>query len=167
MIDSTSSTDSSAERRRVSPRRVRFVGIVALVAAIGLAALGILSRIHEDHALKNKADADAVLVVSLVDQKQDDSQQHLVLPGNVQAFYDAPIYARVPGYLKKWYFDIGAPVKAGDVLAEIETPEIDQQLEQARADLATAQAKEKLAKLTAKRWDDMLASESVSKQETE
>ena len=104
---------------------------------------------------------------SLVDQKHDDAQQQLVLPGNVQAYYDAPIYARVPGYLKKWYFDIGAPVKAGDVLAEIETPEIDQQLEQARADLATAQAKEKLAKLTAKRWDDMLASESVSKQETD
>ncbi|HEX3895447.1 MAG TPA: efflux RND transporter periplasmic adaptor subunit [Rudaea sp.] len=163
MIDST----SNSERRRVSPRRLRFVGVVALIAAIGLGVLGILSRIHEDHALKNKADADALPIVSLVDQHHDDSQQELILPGNVQAFYDAPIYARVPGYLKKWYFDIGATVKAGDVLAEIETPEIDQQLEQARADLATAQAKEKLAKLTAKRWDDMLASESVSKQETD
>ena len=82
-------------------------------------------------------------------------------------YYDAPIYARVSGYLKKWYVDIGSPVKAGDVLAEIETPEIDQQLEQARADLATAVAKEKLAKLTAKRWDDMLKSESVSRQEAD
>jgi RND family efflux transporter MFP subunit len=163
MIDST----SNSEHRRIPPRRLRFVGIVALAAAIGLGALGIWSRIHEDHTLKKKADADAVPIVSLVDQRHDDSQQQLVLPGNVQAFYDAPIYARVPGYLKKWYFDIGASVKAGDVLAEIETPEIDQQLEQARADLATAQAKEKLAKLTAKRWDDMLASESVSKQETD
>lgn len=163
MSDSTSTSD----RRRVSPRRIRWVAFVALAAAVGLATLGILSRVHDDHALKNKADTDAAPMVSLVDQRQENSQQQLVLPGNVQAYFDAPIYARVPGYLKKWYFDIGASVKAGDVLAEIETPEVDQQLAQAQADLATAQAKERLAKLTAKRWDDMLASESVSKQETD
>lgn len=163
MSDST----STSGRRRISPRRIRWVAIIALIAAVGLAALGILSRIREDHVLKNKADTDAVPIVNLVDQREENSQQQLVLPGNVQAYFDAPIYARVSGYLKKWYFDIGAPVKAGDVLAEIETPEVDQQLAQAQADLATAQSKEKLAKLTAKRWDDMLASESVSKQETD
>jgi RND family efflux transporter MFP subunit len=154
-------------QRRVSPRRLRAIGIVALIVAILAGVVGVFARVREDHALHAKAEADAIPTVHLVDQKHDNARQQLVLPGNVQAYYDAPIYARVPGYLKKWYVDIGSPVKAGDVLAEIETPEIDQQLEQARADLATAQAKEKLAKVTAQRWDDMLKSESVSKQETD
>ena len=88
-------------------------------------------------------------------------------PATCKAFYDAPIYARVSGYLKKWYVDIGTPVKAGRLLAEIETPELDQQLQQARADLATAEAKEQLATITNKRWRDMLASNSVSKQEAD
>ncbi len=160
-------TAPTSERRRVSPRKLRLVGLVALLVAIGAGVIGVFARVREDHSLKTKADADAIPTVHLVDQKHEDAHQQLVLPGNVQAYYDAPIYARVPGYLKKWYVDIGSPVKAGDVLAEIETPEIDQQLAQARADLATAQAKEKLAKLTAQRWDDMLKSESVSKQETD
>lgn len=160
-------TAPTSQPHRVSPKRLKLVGIIALLVAIGAGGIGVFSRVHADHALKSKADADAIPTVHLVDQKHDDARQQLVLPGNVQAYYDAPIYARVPGYLKKWYVDIGSPVKAGDVLAEIETPEIDQQLEQARADLATAEAKEKLAKLTAKRWDDMLKSESVSRQEAD
>jgi RND family efflux transporter MFP subunit len=91
----------------------------------------------------------------------------VVLPGSTQAFLDSPIYARTSGYLKRWYFDIGARVKQGDLLAEIETPEIDQQLRQARADLDTAKANQDLAQTTADRWQFLLKSGSVSKQETD
>jgi RND family efflux transporter MFP subunit len=150
-----------------APRRLRLAGVITLLLALSAAGAGIYSRVHEEQVLRDKADADAVPTVSLVDPVHGEDRQQLVLPGNVQAYYDAPIYARVPGYLKKWYVDIGTPVKAGDLLAEIETPEIDQQLLQARADLATAQARDKLAASTAKRWNDMLASQSVSKQEAD
>ncbi|THD63435.1 efflux RND transporter periplasmic adaptor subunit, partial [Phenylobacterium sp.] len=91
----------------------------------------------------------------------------LALPGDVQAFYTAPIHARVSGYLKKWYVDIGTPVKSGQVLADIDTPDLDQQVLQARADLATAQANQSLAATTAKRWDGLVAADAVSKQEAE
>jgi len=93
--------------------------------------------------------------------------EELVLPGNTQAFSDTPIFARTSGYLRRWLFDIGAHVKRGDLLAEIETPEIDKQLQQARADLETAQANHHLAETTAARWRFLLQSDSVSKQETD
>ena len=93
--------------------------------------------------------------------------QEIVLPGNTQAFTNAPIYARTSGYLKRWYFDIGAHVKKGQLLAEIETPEVDQQLDQARADLKTAQANLATAKISADRWQSLLKTNSVSKQETD
>lgn len=152
---------------RPSPRRLRIAGIAALVIAVVLVAIGITHRLHAQSALKQKVVDDAATTVAVIYPSSGKAEQELVLPGNLQAFYDAPIYARVPGYLKKWYFDIGAQVKAGDVLAEIDTPEIDQQLRQAQADLATAVAKEKLAQTTAKRWQAMLQSTSVSKQEAD
>lgn len=152
---------------RPSPRRLRTIGIIAVLVALGLAFAGIAARAQHESALKQKVDDDAVPTVSLIDPGHGDAQQELVLPGDVQAYYDAPIYARVPGYLKNWYVDIGAKVKAGDLLAEIETPELDQQLRQAQADLATAVAREKLAETTTKRWQSMLASTSVSKQEAD
>jgi RND family efflux transporter MFP subunit len=93
--------------------------------------------------------------------------QEIMLPGNTQAFTDSPIYARTSGYLRRWYFDIGGRVKKGDLLAEIETPEVDQQLQQAQAQLETAQANYDLAKTTADRWQGLLKSNSVSKQETD
>jgi RND family efflux transporter MFP subunit len=92
-------------------------------------------------------------------------QQEIVLPGTMQAFTDAPIYARTNGYLSKWYADIGSAVRAGQVLADIDTPEIDQQLEQARADLATAEANARLAQSTAERYRDLIKTDSVSKQD--
>jgi multidrug efflux pump subunit AcrA (membrane-fusion protein) len=93
--------------------------------------------------------------------------QEIVLPGNTQAFNDTPIYARTNGYLNRWYVDIGAHVKQGQLPAEIDTPEIDRQLEQARADLKYVQANEQLAQITATRWQNMLKTSSVSKQETD
>jgi RND family efflux transporter MFP subunit len=152
---------------RPSPRRLRAVGILALVVAVTLALGGIALRINARTALKARTEASAIPTVSVVDPAPGESHEQLVLPGNVQAYFDAPIYARVSGYLKKWYLDIGAHVKSGELLAEIETPELDQQLRQAEADLATAKAKEKLAEITAKRWQGMLASDSVSKQEAD
>ncbi len=152
---------------RIAPGRLRRTGLVALLLVLGLAVGGIVLRLHANTALKLRTEVAAVTTVSLIEPGHAEAREELVLPGNVQAYFDAPIYARVPGYLKKWYVDIGAPVKAGQILAEIETPELDQQLHQAQADMATAKAKEKLAEITSKRWTDMLASESVSKQETD
>lgn len=149
------------------PRRLRLIGIIAVLIAISLAGGGILARTSHENSLRNRVDADATPTVSLARLSHDESKQDLTLPGNIQAYYDAPIYARVSGYLKKWNVDIGAKVKTGDVLAEIETPELDQQVQQAKADLATATAKEKLAEITNKRWQNMLASTSVSKQEAD
>ena len=150
-----------------SQRRLRLIGILALAVALALALTGIGARTLREHSLEKKIDTDAVPTVTVIVPAQGDSKQELVLPSDIQPWYDAPIYARVSGYLKKWYVDIGSKVKAGDVLADIETPEIDQQLQQARADLATAVAKEKLAETTNRRWQKMLAATSVSKQEAD
>ena len=152
---------------RPSPRRLRVIGCIALLVAAGLAVAGIVQRSHHENALKQKVTDDATPTVTVITPGHGDARQELVLPGNIQALYDAPIYARVSGYLKMWYVDIGAKVKAGDVLADIETPELDQQLQQAQADLATAVARQKLAEITDKRWQSMLASTSVSKQEAD
>ena len=93
--------------------------------------------------------------------------ENLVLPGTVQAYIESPIYARTSGYLKSWYTDIGSTVRKGELLAAIDTPEVDQQLAQARADLATARANEALSKTTDKRWQQLLATESVSQQDAD
>ncbi len=153
--------------KRVSPQRLRWTSIGVLLIAVAFAIFGIVARLHDDKVLMHKTDVDAIPTVDIIIPGQGETRQELVLPGNVQAWIDAPIYARVSGYLKMWYVDIGAPVKAGQLLAVIETPELDQQLLQARADLAIAQANEKLAAITAKRWHDMLASNAVSKQEAD
>ncbi|MGH9702894.1 MAG: efflux RND transporter periplasmic adaptor subunit [Candidatus Acidiferrales bacterium] len=109
----------------------------------------------------------AIPTVAVVHAKRGAPQQEIVLPGNIQAFTDAPIYARTNGYLRKWYVDIGAHVKAGQLLAEIDTPEVDQQLQQARADLNTAQANARLSSITAERYEGLKNTESVSKQDVD
>jgi RND family efflux transporter MFP subunit len=109
----------------------------------------------------------AIPAVTVISPKLGAPAEEITLPGNTQAFTDTPIYARTNGYIKAWYVDIGARVKAGQLLATIETPEIDQQLQQARADLATAEANYELAKSTAARWEFLLKTDSVSKQETD
>ncbi len=103
----------------------------------------------------------------MVKPKRSAPAQEIVLPASVQAFIDAPIYARTNGYLKKWYVDIGGHVKAGQLLAEIDTPEVNQQLRQSLADLATAQANLNLSKITADRYEGLLKTDSVSKQESD
>jgi RND family efflux transporter MFP subunit len=144
--------------------------IVLLVGAVVLGFFvhgGIESRVHAGQALSAETMDRALQSVSVVHPRAEALGEEIVLPGAVQAFVAAPIYARTNGYVKKWYFDIGAHVRAGQLLAEIETPEIDRQLDQARADLATAEANEALARTTAERYQSLAAGESVSKQDVE
>jgi RND family efflux transporter MFP subunit len=140
--------------------------VVAIIAGVVMAA-GIGLRLHAQTNVRQWTEEQAIPTVSLVSPQTRAISQELVLPGTLRAYFDAPIYARVPGYLKHWYVDIGAHVRAGELLAEIETPELDQQIKQAEADLATAKANENLAQTTAQRWQHMLTSESVSKQEAD
>jgi RND family efflux transporter MFP subunit len=148
-------------------KRWKWAAILAGVLLILLAVWGIVSRILEEHHLQKETDDLAIPTVNVVQAKKSPDSEELVLPGNVQANYEAPIYARTSGYLKQWYTDIGTPVKAGQVLADIDTPEVDDQLRQAHADLKTAEANSALADSTAKRWKALLATDSVSKQETD
>jgi RND family efflux transporter MFP subunit len=141
-------------------------------AALGVAALVVLiwSGLTAHHAsakLKESTQAAVLITVATTQPAAQSQLGELILPGNVQANYEAPIYARTSGYLKRWLVDIGTPVKAGQLLAEIESPEVDQQLRQAQADLATAEANQKIAGLTAERWRNLRASDSVSKQEAD
>jgi RND family efflux transporter MFP subunit len=139
-----------------------------LVLALGLAInSGIRARTAADAALRRTTEEAAVPVVTVVSPKTGAPAQDIRLPGTTQAFTEAPIFARTNGYLKRWYFDIGARVKAGQLLAEIETPEVEQQLQQARADLETAQANFRQAQITADRWQALLKSDAVSQQETD
>jgi RND family efflux transporter MFP subunit len=144
-----------------------WIAVLALVIVAAIIVSGILPRINARAALDKETAEMAIPTVSVVRPKRGAPAQEVVLPANVQAYIDAPIYARTNGYLKHWYADIGAHVKAGQLLADIETPEVDQQLRQARADLATAQANLNLSQITAARYEDLLKTDSVSKQETD
>jgi RND family efflux transporter MFP subunit len=137
----------------------------ALVLGVGLFAWTIVSRGMARGALAQRTIAAATPTVATIKPQHGPADEELVLPGTVQAYYEAPIYARTSGYLKTWYTDIGARAARGQVLAEIDTPEVDDQLRQARADLATAQATLKLAAITADRTEVLLKTRSVSTQE--
>src|ERR1700693_473889 len=149
----------------------RRTAIVVAASALAAFALLIYSRIHSravpDSRLTQRTKEAAIPTVAVVFPKEGAPTQEIILPGNTQAFSDAPIYARTSGYLRRWYFDIGAHVQKGQLLAEIETPEVDQQLLQARADLDTAQANLNIAKITASRWQGLVSDGSVSQQETD
>jgi hypothetical protein len=124
------------------------IAIIAVIVVIAIVVAGVVPRLRAKTALKKETDTLAVPEVGAIQPKRGSTAQEIILPGNIQAFIDAPIYARTNGYLKIWYFDIGAHVKKGQLLAEIETPEVDQQLLQARADLNTAQANLNLSQIT-------------------
>src|ERR1700759_1243157 len=149
--------DIAAEhaRSKPPPRKrawiLSLVVVAGLVGAVGLGVMGIWSRQQNEAKLVQWTKAQAIPTVAVVSLKSDAKNQELILPGDIEAYYEASIYARVPGYLKMWYKDIGARVKAGDQLAVIDTPDLDQQLEQSKSDLASVQASANLAELTAKR----------------
>ncbi len=150
-----------------SPLR-RWLGLaIALIVVAALLVSGILSRVRARTTLKAETAQVALTAVSVVSPKQAAPAQEIILPGNVQPFITSPIYARTNGYLKKWYFDIGAHVKQGQLLAVIETPEVDQQLQQARSNLATAQANLELAAITKARYQGLLKSNAVSQQDVD
>jgi RND family efflux transporter MFP subunit len=140
--------------------------VVILIIAVVVIA-GVIPREKARAALVTETRDLAIPTVAVIHPKMGAPQTEIVLPGNIQAFIDSPIYARTNGYLKKWYTDIGAHVKAGQLLAEIETPELDQQLDQARAELNTSQANNRLAEITANRYQDLAKTDSVSKQDVD
>jgi RND family efflux transporter MFP subunit len=161
-------TTSGEHQRSPGGHRTLLLGVAVVAGLLGFGIYsGIRARNAADNSLKQTTASAAVSVVNVVSPKPTTATQEIVLPGTTQAFTDAPIFARTNGYLKRWYFDIGARVTQGQLLAEIETPEVDQQLQQARADLATAQANLRQAQITADRWQALLESDSVSKQETD
>jgi RND family efflux transporter MFP subunit len=140
---------------------------IALIVAVTLLATGIWSRVKARKSLNAETAQVALTAVSVVLPKQAAPAQEIILPGNVQPFITSPIYSRTNGYLKKWYFDIGAHVKQGELLAVIETPEVDQQLQQARSNLLTAQANLELASITKARYQGLLKSNAVSQQDVD
>jgi RND family efflux transporter MFP subunit len=147
--------------------RLRQAGGVFALLAIAVVAYGIGSRASQNSRLHDLTEAQALPVVALVTPTHVQNDSGLDLPGRLQAYITAPIYARVPGYLKDWKHDIGGKVKAGDLLAEIETPDLDQQLMQARAALSVAQANAKLAQITAERWQSLANTDAVAKQDVD
>jgi RND family efflux transporter MFP subunit len=151
-------------------KRSRRSWLVLAIAAIVVAALlgsGIWSRVKASTTLHAETAQAALTAVSVVSPKQIAPADEIILPGNVQPFITSPIYSRTNGYLKKWYFDIGAHVKKGQLLAVIETPEVDQQLQQARSNLLTAQANLELASVTKNRYQGLLKSNAVSQQDVD
>jgi RND family efflux transporter MFP subunit len=149
---------------RPAPRtRWLFAGTGAVVTLV--AGLGIATRVRDRSALRDRTLEAAAPIVSVIAPSRAGAARDIVLPGNVEAFTDAPIYARTSGYLKAWYVDIGARVAKGQKLADIEAPEVDQELEQARAQLGTARANEELARLTADRYSKLVETDAVSRQD--
>jgi RND family efflux transporter MFP subunit len=160
------SYDRPPRRPGGSSHGVVIAVLVAIIVA-GVVVMGVVPRLRAKAALRTETRDLAIPTVAVIHPKRGDPQQEIVLPGNMQAFEDAPIYARTNGYLKKWYVDIGGHVKTGQLLADIETPEVDQQLQVARADLNTAQANLNLSKITADRFDGLKNTDSVSKQDVD
>ena len=141
--------------------------VVIAVALLGAIAYGLHLRSTSAKKLATATDDAAILTVEVVHPTTGSQAGDLALPGNVEAFTDTPIYSRTNGYLKKWYFDIGSRVHKGDLLAEVETPEVDQQLVQSRAELERMQANADLAGVTSNRWQALLAKHAVSQQEAD
>jgi RND family efflux transporter MFP subunit len=160
---------SQPDRTPGSPKahRLRQVGGAFVLLAIAVVAYGLGSRASQNGRLHALTEAQALPVVGIVTPTHVENNASLDLPGRLQAYITAPIYARVPGYLKDWKHDIGSKVKAGDLLAEIDTPDLDQQLMQARAALSVAQANAKLAQITAVRWQSLANTDAVAKQDVD
>jgi RND family efflux transporter MFP subunit len=158
---------TSAPTEQHLSRKIRRYSLVLLVVALGLGAWGEISRVLARNALGRETARDALPSVMTTTAHRSDVGEELVLPGTVQAFVEAPIYARTNGYLKAWRTDIGTEVKKGQLLAEIDAPEVEQQLSQAEADLQTARANENLSSSTNKRWQGLLSTESVSRQDAD
>lgn len=150
-----------------APRGLKIAGIIAVLIALAVVVAGSISRAHDTSDARHWSDARSIPTVHLIAVQPSAASDALSLPGTMQAWNAAKLYARVPGYLSAWYRDIGAQVSAGAALGQIDTPELDQQIAQARADVTSARANAALSKSTAARWNDLLTTNSVSKQEAD
>jgi RND family efflux transporter MFP subunit len=155
------------ERPRGKGSRVFTILFFIVMALVVLGAVTLFQRRAQYQALAKETETLAIPTVAVVHAAVESTEEDLVLPGAMQAYVESPIYARTNGYLKKWYHDIGSRVRQGDLLADIDTPEVDQQLSQARADLNTAQANANLSKITATRYQELIKTDGVSKQEVD
>jgi RND family efflux transporter MFP subunit len=161
-------SQKSDEAAQSQPRLKYWLAVVIAVLVIaGILTSGILVRLRAETALTRETADQAVTPVSIIQPQHLSPTQDVVLPGNVQPYYNSPIYARTNGYVKRWYVDIGAHVKEGQLLADIETPEVDQQLQQARATLATAQANLNLSQITASRYERLRHTNAVARQDVD
>jgi RND family efflux transporter MFP subunit len=160
-------TDSADLLRYRQPKRLKLAVVILLCLALLIVVFGMISRVSASRQLVAATDAAAVPTVAIITPGNGATGNALVLPGDIKAFDEAPIYAQVSGYLKQWYVDIGAPVQAGQLMAEIDTPDLDQQLVQAKANLATALANQQLSASTARRWNALLAKDAVSQQDAD
>ena len=167
MNESERNAKESAERPALTGRGALILLAVLLVIAVVAAVAGIVPRLRAEKQLAQRTDDLALADVVVAKPELGEPSQEIVLPGNMFAYVDSPIYARTDGYLEKWYFDIGAHVRRGQLLATIASPEVDQQLAQAKADLLTAEANAHYAKQQAQRYTDLLAQNAVAKQDTE
>src|SRR5579872_1597746 len=158
--------DSNAKQNRPSLRRW-LMPVVITLAAAAIVIFGIRSRLKDEGVVRAATAQMAIPSVSVVLPKKTAPAQEIILPGNIQPFISSPIYARTDGYLQKWYFDIGAHVKAGQLLATIQTPEVDEQLSQARSTLETAQANLQLAQITMDRYQSLLKKHAVAQQDVD
>jgi RND family efflux transporter MFP subunit len=160
---------ASETEAQPQPRKSKlFAGLVlAVIALVVVGAFTLIERRSQYQALAKETETLAIPTVAVIHPAVGPSEEGLVLPGTMQAFVESPIYARTNGYLKKWYRDIGSQVKRGELLAEIETPEVDQELIQAKADLETAKANANLSRITATRYEELIKTDGVSKQEVD
>ena len=155
------------EQPRPKGSRVFTILFLVVIVLVILGAFTLFQRRTQYQALAKETETLAIPTVAVIHAGVESAEEDLVLPGAMQAYVDSPIYARTNGYLKKWYHDIGSRVHQGDLLADIDTPEVDQQLSQARADLNTAQANANLSKITAVRYQELIKTDGVSKQEVD
>jgi multidrug efflux pump subunit AcrA (membrane-fusion protein) len=147
--------------------RLFIILFLAVIVLVAFGALTLFQRRTQYQALAKETEALAIPTVAVMHPATELAEEDLVLPGTMQAYVESPIYARTSGYLKKWYRDIGSRVRQGELLTDIDTPEVDQQLMQARADLNTAKANARLSEITATRYGELIKTDGVSKQEVD
>src|SRR2546425_430593 len=155
------------EQRRRKGSRLFAILFVVVIGLVVVGAVTLFQRRAQYQALAKETETLAIPTVAVIHPMTESAQEDLVLPGTMQAYVESPIYARTNGYLKKWYRDIGSRVRQGELLADIDTPEVDQQLSQARADLNTAKANAHLSEITATRFTELIKTDGVSKQEVD
>src|SRR5882672_8850750 len=159
--------DVDQEQPREKGSRVFTILFVIVIVLVVLGAVTLFQRRAQYQALAKETETLAIPTVAVIHASVESAQEDLVLPGAMQAYVESPIYARTNGYVKKWYHDIGTRVRQGELLADIDTPEVDQQLAQARADLNTSRANANLSQITTVRYAELLKTDGVSKQEAD